>query len=404
MIGVAAFLRLFQSGPVTPDAEVFRLLNFAALSALLVSRLVAGPVVYFAARKRPSGREVWWGALAALVPLIGVILFFATRPRQPPPAIGAWNPWIVCPWCQAPRGLTADPCPRCGQLLPPGAVPQNGAPAAIGPPVGYVPSSPMPGYAPPASATSRGERPRWKGTDVTGTQVLGAALFTFIVAGVALYVLLLPVLSNPATAEVEVVRLSGEPWFILLGLIIQDSILAAVALDQALFRRRLTLAEMGLTFERLRFSVPQQVAIGIAAGGATFALSSLSLQLLVDAVKAMGYDLGPSNPLVQPRISSLSDYSFWIVSAVVIAPIAEETFFRGYALSGFIKRGVPNAGLLATSSLFAVVHLDPLALGPLFAAGLVLGALRIQTGSLVAPLTAHATNNFIVVTLTLLGM
>lgn len=371
-----------QSGPIPPDAQVLRLLNFALLTGLLVSRLVAGPLVYMAARKRPSGREVWWGALASMVPLIGVILFLVIRGRPPEPVTGAWNPWVVCPFCQSPRGLTADPCPRCGQLLPQG--------------------SQVPGYAPPPDPRAPARR-RFMATDVTGAQVIGTTLFAFVIAGIAVFALLLPALSDPVTGEFNAARLLGEPWFLLAGLVVQDSILAGIALDQAFFRKRLTLTEMGLSWEALGGNAPKNIGIGLAAGGLTFAISSLSLQILINTLQAFGVDTSGAAPVVAPRIASASDYTYWLIALCVVAPIAEEIFFRGYALSGFIKRGVTNRGLLATSALFAVVHLDPLALGPLFAAGLLLGALRIKTGSLTASLTAHATNNFIVVTLTLMG-
>ncbi len=239
--------------------------------------------------------------------------------------------------------------------------------------------------------------------DITGAQVVGAAFFTFALAAMAVYLLVVPALTDPNFSAANFAQLSVEPWFLLVGIIIQDSILSAVAIDQALFRGRLKRSEMGLRLVRTPHSLPRQVAFGVAAGAGTFAISALALQLVINALRSGGIDPGSGVGGLQPRIASLSDYGFWVVSGVIVAPVAEELFFRGYALGGFEKRGFANRGLIATSVLFAAVHLDAFSFGPLLAAGLVLGSLRLSTGSLVAPIVGHATNNFIVMTLTLFG-
>lgn len=394
---------LLQSRPLPPDAELVRTLTLAILIALLVVRLVVGPAIYLAARKRSNGREVWWGFIATLVPLIAGVLFLATRGASQSPVTGSWNPWVVCPWCQTPRGYSALPCPRCGQYLPipgyswpPQAPVPPGAPSGAPPPVALPPPLPPPLAPQPTPSPSRAR-------DVTGVQVLGALFFAFTLANVAVYLAITPALGDPAVTQNDLVQLSTAAWFILVGLLIQDSILTAVALDQSLFQRRLTLAEMGLTIPRGPFTPAQQVALGVGAGALTFFISALALQVLIDAFNNLGMDIAGSSPASQPRIASLSDYGFWVASGVVIAPLAEEVFFRGYALAGFAKRAATNRGLVITSFLFAAVHLDPIAFGPLLIAGFVLGTLFLQTGSLVAPIVAHATNNFIVMTLTLFG-
>jgi membrane protease YdiL (CAAX protease family) len=257
---------------------------------------------------------------------------------------------------------------------------------------------------PPALVPSAAHAARPRASDIGGVQVLGAVMFTFILASVGVYLLLLPALADPAVTEGDIARLSFEPWFVMVSLIVQDSILAGVALDQAFFRKRLTLKDMGITVQGLAGGVPRQVGLGVLAGALTFVISSVSVQILIDTMRATGTDLGSGGPTLDPRIGSLSDYSFWLVSGAVIAPIAEEVFFRGYALGGFAKRGLENRGLLVTSALFAAVHLNALSFGPLLVAGLVLGSLRLKTGSLVAPVTAHASNNFIVLTLTVMGL
>lgn len=367
----------FQGRPLPPDAlpPGFELALFAAL---IISRVVGGPLAYYLARSRAPGREVWWGFFATAVPLIGLVLLAVLHGPKSAPATGSWNPWVLCPFCRTPRGYSALPCPQCGQALPV-----------------------LPGYAPPPAAPSASPS---RAREIRGGQVVGALFFALLLANFAVMLLVLPVFADPSTTAAQVNALSSAAWFILVGLVVQDSILTAVAFDQAVFRKRLTWDEMGLSMKRGPFSVGRQVGLGLGAGAFTFALSTLALLILLEALARAGLgDLGASTSPTQPRIRSLSDYEFWLVAGVVVAPLAEEVFFRGYALGGFAKRRDFNRGLAVTSALFAAVHLDPVAFVPLWAAGLVLGTLFLMTGSLVAPIVAHATNNFIVMTLAYLG-
>lgn len=368
---------LFQSRPLPPDVlpPGFALAVFAAL---VLSRVVGGPLGYFLARTRAPGREVWWGFFATAVPLFGLVLLFVLHGPKAAPATGSWNPWVLCPFCRTPRGYSQLPCPLCGQLLPV-----------------------LPGYAPPPTAPPASPS---RAREIRGGQVVGALFFAILLANLAVILLILPVLADPAITEVQVRGLSTAAWFILLGLVVQDSILTAVAFDQAVFRGRLTWQEMGLFLKRAPFSVPRQVGLGVGAGAFTFLMSSTALLIFLKALSLAGLgDLGTSTSPTQPRIQSLSDYEFWLVAGVIVAPFAEEVFFRGYALGGFAKRRDINRGLVITSLLFAAIHLDPIAFVPLCAAGLVLGTLYLETGSLLAPIAAHATNNFIAMTLTYFG-
>lgn len=81
------------------------------------------------------------------------------------------------------------------------------------------------------------------------------------------------------------------------------------------------------------------------------------------------------------------------VYAVIIAPICEETIFRGY-LYGALKRfvGTPFA-LLATAGLFASIHFSADAFGPLFVLALCLALAYEATGSLAVPMVMHAIFN-----------
>jgi membrane protease YdiL (CAAX protease family) len=81
----------------------------------------------------------------------------------------------------------------------------------------------------------------------------------------------------------------------------------------------------------------------------------------------------------------------------VVAPLAEETFFRGFVFTAFARRLGPIPGALIAGALFGLVHapnpiLALLALGVL---GVCLCALYWRTQSIVPCMALHALNNSI---------
>ena len=94
--------------------------------------------------------------------------------------------------------------------------------------------------------------------------------------------------------------------------------------------------------------------------------------------------------------SSLYDHVSVIVlvgiAAVLIAPLAEELFFRGFLLGGLSRAwsAAPAlAALVLSSALFSALHFDVGSLIPFMLAGLLFGALYLRTGGVTAPVIAH---------------
>ncbi|MFO0696605.1 MAG: type II CAAX endopeptidase family protein [Polyangiales bacterium] len=93
---------------------------------------------------------------------------------------------------------------------------------------------------------------------------------------------------------------------------------------------------------------------------------------------------------------------FVVVSLVgVIAPVVEELFFRGLFYGLVEEASGPNAAMLASAALFALVHVpqDFGAWGPMASIaflGLALAVLRRVTGSSLVPAAAHLTHNVLV--------
>ena len=62
-----------------------------------------------------------------------------------------------------------------------------------------------------------------------------------------------------------------------------------------------------------------------------------------------------------------------VFTSVVAAPFAEEAFFRGFVMNGFLKRHTPFKSVVFSALLFAVLHLDPYQMIGAFVGGLVYG-------------------------------
>lgn len=88
---------------------------------------------------------------------------------------------------------------------------------------------------------------------------------------------------------------------------------------------------------------------------------------------------------------------FWI-AIVVFAPVFEEVLFRGFLFTGLVHSRLGAAWtIILTSLVFASLHLqyDLPAMAQIFILGVVLGVVRLKTGSLWSPIIVHAFWNFI---------
>ena len=88
---------------------------------------------------------------------------------------------------------------------------------------------------------------------------------------------------------------------------------------------------------------------------------------------------------------------FW-AALVVAAPIFEEVFFRGFLFKGLQASWLGTVGtVVVTAAIWAVIHLqyDAYGIATVFVMGLVLGAARSSSGSLLLPIGMHSAANFV---------
>jgi len=81
------------------------------------------------------------------------------------------------------------------------------------------------------------------------------------------------------------------------------------------------------------------------------------------------------------------------LAAVVMAPIAEESIFRGILYPMVKQEGYPRAALFGSSFVFAIIHLNFLTFLPLFVLALAFVFLVEATDTLITSILAHALFN-----------
>lgn len=91
--------------------------------------------------------------------------------------------------------------------------------------------------------------------------------------------------------------------------------------------------------------------------------------------------------------------AYFVLLAVVIAPVFEELLFRGLLLPALARRYGAAAATLVISAVFAVIHGHLPSVVPLFILSVSLCLAYIGTGSLVASIVMHAVFNGVTVAL-----
>lgn len=145
--------------------------------------------------------------------------------------------------------------------------------------------------------------------------------------------------------------------------------------------------DLGLTFQW------RNVGIGIIGGFIGLLLIGIAAWLTYLIVGDFNSTIGE----FATGLIATSGVITWVtlgLMIIVAAPIAEELAFRGLLFSALLKRGVPPwLVVVITAAAFALVHIEPVRIGLIFIAGILLGVIRMRTGSLTAPIVAHMVIN-----------
>jgi membrane protease YdiL (CAAX protease family) len=138
------------------------------------------------------------------------------------------------------------------------------------------------------------------------------------------------------------------------------------------------------------------IVFGILVAG-IFLPIGLELQRLSDLVMRLPHS--PVKPVEQQAVQTLRMASAWTerlvagIFTIGLAPVGEETLFRGILYPTIKQAGFPKLALWSTSLAFAAIHLNVETFVPLLVLALLLTLLYEKTSNLLAPITAHAVFN-----------
>jgi len=102
-------------------------------------------------------------------------------------------------------------------------------------------------------------------------------------------------------------------------------------------------------------------------------------------------------PEVERILTETSSPGLFVLTAVIIAPVVEEIFFRGFLFAGLKNRHTWPMAMIISSGLFALLHLSPLAAPPIFLLGLVFAYLYQRSCSIWPAVIIHSLVNSLAV-------
>jgi uncharacterized protein len=146
------------------------------------------------------------------------------------------------------------------------------------------------------------------------------------------------------------------------------------------------LSEIGITFDSFKKNLLKGVAVGLLLWGV--------VSLFDYGIKSIWGD-GPKNQYAQMLATSDNSISFIVVliTLIILGPLSEEVYTRGFAYTIFKKRYGRSVGLILSSLLFAGLHFDIRNAIQIFIASACLTFLFERTKSLIPVITAHAVMN-----------
>ena len=198
--------------------------------------------------------------------------------------------------------------------------------------------------------------------------VLAVGILTIIVLGISFAVL------GDANDDAQLAAVLGS------GLALEAALLAAAAWFSV---RRYSCGWRALGFRRaVRGGWWVSVAVVLAAW------STLGVYLLIVKLVGLG-ELVPESTLPEDFFDNPAMVALVGVLAILAAPIAEETFFRGFLFPALRVRWGTFWAALASGLVFAALHFNLGSIVPFTVIGMLLAWAYVFSGSLWVAIAAH---------------
>jgi membrane protease YdiL (CAAX protease family) len=214
-------------------------------------------------------------------------------------------------------------------------------------------------------------------------KAIGVVIVGSIVAGVIALLIAEALVSSGQDYEDEP---AAYAVVLVSSFIVQELLLIWAALRFGPWKYQAGLASLGLRpAARASWFFP----IGVAA-------SALAITYGYDALLwALDVDAGVAAP--EEAFDNAAPFIVIAVGAVLMAPVIEEIFFRGFIFGGLRAHGGYLAAAIVSSVIFAAAHLSGYYMPPFTLIGLLFAWSYQHTGSLRPGMIAHAITNIVTV-------
>ena len=222
-----------------------------------------------------------------------------------------------------------------------------------------------------------------------GPSVLVLLALVFVVAGV---------LTAPFGSDAAALVLgSGEPTLLGSVVLLVSTQVGMLLVSWLLVFRPRALA--GLPSFPGRNAVAA-VRSGLGWGVVAWMGASVASVAVLALLGALGVE---PEPQVAEQALAVIDPWLAVLAIVIVAPIAEELFFRGVVFNALRRERGRRWAYVGSASLFAVIHLSLAALVPILLLALMLAWVYDRTNNLLAPIAMHALVNGVSVLVALLA-
>ena len=167
---------------------------------------------------------------------------------------------------------------------------------------------------------------------------------------------------------------------LMVGIIVEVIMLIPIAL--ILFWRKISWKELG--FRNFEKSV-----LGIGCG----LLVAAYVVIIVHNLIMMALGVMTQGNAIFKVFDDLGSPALFLFVGVVVAPLTEEMFFRGFLFKGFRQKYGWKAALILSSLIFGISHLQLAAVIPTFLLGCVLAYVYHRTNSIYPGMILHFTVN-----------
>jgi membrane protease YdiL (CAAX protease family) len=198
-----------------------------------------------------------------------------------------------------------------------------------------------------------------------------------------------------------IMSLLGINWSALsnfaFAILLQTIGIVFVVYYFAIYKHGGTGKSLGLNFGE----ASKHLIAGVGGGALVFSAVIIS-SLLVERISSVPGELQPFAQLVI-QTDSLPQLLLLFLLGVILAPLGEELYFRGFLYPAIRAHFGTYVAILFSAVVFGLLHFDLLRFIPLAVGGAGLAWLYEKTNSLYVPMIAHGFWNFVMLTLLVLS-